>query len=106
MVVNVLKAFHTRLAWSHLKVFILSGCSRLKTFPEIVGNMSGLLELYLDGTAIEELPLSVERLTGLIKLDLSGSAIKEWYYTFPSNNLKILSLSGCEALLSKSSNTF
>ena len=54
--------------------------------------MSCLLELCLDGTAIEELPLSVERLTGLIKLDLSGSAIREWSCTFPSNNLKILSL--------------
>ncbi|KAK9995170.1 hypothetical protein SO802_024873 [Lithocarpus litseifolius] len=87
-----LKSLPHKISLESLKVFILSDCSRLKTLPEIVGNMSCLLELYLDGTAIEELPLSVECLTGLIKLDLSGSAIREWSCTFPSNNLKILSL--------------
>ena len=51
-----------------LEVCILLGCSRLKKFPEIVGNMSHLLELYLDKTTIKDLPL--EHLTGLIKLDL------------------------------------
>ena len=101
-----LKSLPHKISLESLKVFILSGCSKLKKFPEIVGNISSLLELYLDGTAIEELPLSAERLTGLIKLDLSGSAIREWSSTFPLKNLEILSLFGCEGLLSKSSNRF
>ena len=53
-----------------LEVFILSGCSSLMKFPEVVGNMSCLSELYLNETTINGLPLSVERLTGLIKLNL------------------------------------
>ena len=53
-----------------LEVIILSGCSRLKKFPEILGNMPCLSELYLNETAIKDLPMSVEHLTGLIKLDL------------------------------------
>ncbi|KAJ9145866.1 hypothetical protein P3X46_028196 [Hevea brasiliensis] len=53
-----------------LQVLNLSGCSELKKFPEIKGNMENLSRLYLDGTAIEELPLSIEHLTGLVLLDL------------------------------------
>nr|POF00261.1 protein suppressor of npr1-1, constitutive 1 [Quercus suber] len=100
-----LESLPSEISLESLEVFILSGCSRLKKFPEIVGNMSRLSHLYLDGTAIKELPSSVEHLTGLVKLDLSGSAIREWSFpTFPSRNLEILSLSGCEGLSSKSSN--
>ena len=61
-----------KISWESLEIFILSGCSKLKKFPEIVGNMSRLGELYLDETAIEDLPLSMEQLTGLIKLDLTN----------------------------------
>ena len=32
----------------------LSGCSKLKKFPEIETDMTNLLELHLDGTFIEE----------------------------------------------------
>ena len=39
----------------------LSGCSKLKKFPEIETDMTNLLELHLDGTAIEELPIEVGR---------------------------------------------
>ena len=53
-----------------LEIFNLGGCSRLKKFPEIVGNMSRLSKLCLSETAIKDLPLSMEHLTGLIKLDL------------------------------------
>jgi Leucine-rich repeat (LRR) protein len=70
MVANALKAFHRQINLESLEVFTLSGCSRLKKFPEIVGNMSRLPELYLNETAIKTLPLSVEHLTCLITLDL------------------------------------
>ncbi|KAF3965666.1 hypothetical protein CMV_010169 [Castanea mollissima] len=83
-----------------LEVFIFSGCSRLKSFPEVVGNMSCLSELYLNETAIEDLPLSVEYLTGLIKLDLRDcknlSSLPNACYS--SMSLKILTLSGCSKL--------
>ena len=67
-----LKNLPPKINLESLEIFILSGCSRLKKFPEVVGNMSSLSELYLDETAIKELPLSVEHLTGLTKLDLGN----------------------------------
>ncbi|KAL5845750.1 hypothetical protein ACOSQ3_009274 [Xanthoceras sorbifolium] len=47
------------------------GCSNLKTFPEISEIMERLEELDLFGTAIKQLPLSIENLNGLLTLDLS-----------------------------------
>ncbi|XP_030941090.1 TMV resistance protein N-like [Quercus lobata] len=84
-----------------LEVFILSGCSGLKKFPEVVRNMSCLSELYLNETAIKDLPLSVEHLIGLIKLDLRDcknlSSLPNACYS--SVSLKILTLSGCSKLV-------
>ncbi|KAB1210030.1 TMV resistance protein N [Morella rubra] len=55
-----------------LEIFILSGCSRLEKFSDIGQKMTRLSELYLDGTAIEELPSSIKHLTGLTLLNLQG----------------------------------
>ncbi|RVW96800.1 TMV resistance protein N [Vitis vinifera] len=48
-----------------------SGCSQLESFPEIVQDMESLIKLYLDGTAIREIPSSIQRLRGLQSLFLS-----------------------------------
>ncbi|RVW38658.1 TMV resistance protein N [Vitis vinifera] len=48
-----------------------SGCSQLESFPEIVQDMERLRKLYLDGTAIREIPSSIQRLRGLQSLFLS-----------------------------------
>ncbi|KAI5314302.1 hypothetical protein L3X38_043478 [Prunus dulcis] len=53
-----------------LKSLTLSACSSLKKFPDIEGNMESLLELNLDGTAIEDLPPSFGLLTGRSCLNL------------------------------------
>ena len=53
-----------------LEILNFSGCSGLKKFPDIRGNMDHLLELHLASTAIEELPSSIGHLTRLILLDL------------------------------------
>ncbi|KAM3731591.1 hypothetical protein ACB098_12G175400 [Castanea mollissima] len=65
-----------------LKILTLFGCSKLDTLPKNLGNIKGLEELDLSGTAITRLPLSVVHL----------------------KNLKILSLRGCVGLSSKSFN--
>ena len=70
-----------------LEIFILSGCSSLKKFSEIGTNMTSLLELYLDGIAVEELPSSLRRLTGLTVLSLQGCKNLS---SFPSVNLPSL----------------
>ncbi|KAH9714408.1 ADP-ribosyl cyclase/cyclic ADP-ribose hydrolase [Citrus sinensis] len=74
----------------------LSGCSKLKKFPQIVG-MEGLSELYLDGTSITEVPSSIELLPGIELLNLNDC--KNLVRLPRSINglkaLKTLSLSGC-----------
>ena len=65
-----------------LKILILSGCSKLKELPENLGNIKGLEELDVSGTAITSLPSSVVHL----------------------KNLRVLSLHGCVGLSSKLSN--
>lgn len=47
----------------------LNGCSRLTDFPEISRSIS---DLYLDGTAIEEVPWWIEKISGLSHLSMNG----------------------------------
>ncbi|KAG2663174.1 hypothetical protein I3760_16G015400 [Carya illinoinensis] len=84
-----------------LKTVILSGCSSLIKFPKIGENMKRLSELYLDKTAIEEVPLSIQNLTGLTLLNLSGckdhpSESWNWLlYVSTLTSLNALDLSDC-----------
>ncbi|RVW41420.1 TMV resistance protein N [Vitis vinifera] len=61
-----------------LEILNFSGCSGLKKFPDIRGNMDHLLELHLASTAIEELPSSIGHLTRLILLDLKSFKTREF----------------------------
>ncbi|KAH9726233.1 ADP-ribosyl cyclase/cyclic ADP-ribose hydrolase [Citrus sinensis] len=76
----------------------LSGCSKLKGLPEISsGNISWF---FLRGTAIEELPSSIERLLRLKYLDLSDC---KRFTSLPSSlcklkSLGVLNLCGCSNL--------
>lgn len=49
----------------------LSGCSNLRTFPDISSPMECLIELFLDRTAIRELPSSIGNLIVLESLSLN-----------------------------------
>ena len=55
-----LKSLPCKINMESLEIFFLSSCLKLKKFSEVVENMSCLSELYMDGTAIEDLPLSME----------------------------------------------
>ena len=65
-----------------LKILTLSGCSKIDELPENLGNLEGLEELDVSGTAIKVLPTSINLL----------------------KNLKGLFLRGCKGLSPKSSN--
>ncbi|GMY07864.1 TMV resistance protein N-like [Fagus crenata] len=85
-----------------LENFILSGCTKLKKFSEIGTNMTRLSKLYLDGTAVEEMPLSIKHLTSLTLLSLQDCKNLS---SFPGVNLpslKTLILSGCKVQTPKS----
>ncbi|XVF78500.1 hypothetical protein PTKIN_Ptkin14bG0139100 [Pterospermum kingtungense] len=92
-----LKSLPTKIRMESLERLILSGCSNLQKFPEIDGEMEYLLELYLDGTGIKELPSSVGHLSNLVLFDLKDCSN---LVGLPSSIdgckcLKTLNLSGC-----------
>ncbi|RVW88931.1 TMV resistance protein N [Vitis vinifera] len=65
-----LRSFRSIIDMKMLEILNFSGCSELKKFPDIQGNMEHLSELYLASAAIEGLPSSIGHLTGLVLLDL------------------------------------
>ena len=73
---NLLSFPNVSRSLTSLKTLTLSGCSKLDELPEYLGNVGGLEELDVSGTAIRELPSSILLL----------------------KNLKFLSLHGCEEL--------
>ncbi|KAK9270577.1 hypothetical protein L1049_026158 [Liquidambar formosana] len=83
-----------------LKLLTLSCCSKLESFPQIMEDMECLSKVYLDGTAIKEVPSSIEHLTGLVLLNLENC---KNLTSLPSNigklkSLDLLTLSGCSKL--------
>ncbi|ONH90325.1 hypothetical protein PRUPE_8G046500 [Prunus persica] len=95
-----LKSLPSQIAMEYLESLILSGCSNVKKIPEFGGHMKHLLDISLDGTATENIPLSVERLTKLSSLDLRNCINLR---CLPSNigkltSLQSLRLSGCSNL--------
>ncbi|KAK8548948.1 hypothetical protein V6N12_061849 [Hibiscus sabdariffa] len=86
-----------KIGMESLEKLTLSGCSNLKSFPEIDGNMECLFELYLDGTSIEELPSSIGKLSSLVLLNVQDCSS---LVSLPSSlggceRLRTLDISGC-----------
>ncbi|KAH9782138.1 ADP-ribosyl cyclase/cyclic ADP-ribose hydrolase [Citrus sinensis] len=83
-----------------LKTLVLSGCSKLKKFLDIVGGMECLQELRLDGTDIKELP-SIELMSGLVSLNLKDYRnLASLPITIGSLEcLQTLVLSGCSKIV-------
>jgi Leucine-rich repeat (LRR) protein len=75
-----------------LKRLFLDGCSKMTKFPE---NLKDIEELKLRGTAIKEVPLSIQFLTRLEVVDMSGCSELESFpeITVPMKSLQSLDLS-------------
>ncbi|KAL3499772.1 hypothetical protein ACH5RR_038865 [Cinchona calisaya] len=92
-----------RIFLERLEVTILSGCSKVDEFPEILGTMDcpSLTMLFLQATSLKELPPSIfEHLPSLVFLNLSHS---KNLTSLPSSIgrlkcLKILNLCFCSKL--------
>ena len=65
-----LKTLSGKFEIKYLKILILSGCSKVRKIPKFEENMQRVLKLYLDGTAITKLPISIGHLTGLALLNI------------------------------------
>ncbi|KAJ0247088.1 Disease resistance protein RPP2A [Hirschfeldia incana] len=92
-----LQSLPTMVDLTSLKLLNLSGCLDLEEIQDFAPNLK---ELYLAGTAIRELPLSIENLTELVTLDLENCKRLQQLPFGVSNSKSIvkLKLSGCEVL--------
>ncbi|XP_060183988.1 TMV resistance protein N-like isoform X2 [Lycium barbarum] len=95
-----LKSLPSNIQLDNLETLILSGCFKLGNFPEIMDDMNCLSEVYLEGTAVKELPSSIERLTGLRLMNLRYCRnLTNLPKTIGQLKcLRILILSGCSKL--------
>ncbi|KAL5577281.1 hypothetical protein UlMin_018980 [Ulmus minor] len=84
-----------------LRYIELQGCSKFDNFPEILEPMEILSSLSLSGTAVEELPSSIERLVGLNSLKLNMCVNLQSILELPY--ICILDAQGCTSLESVSS---
>ncbi|XP_075657271.1 TMV resistance protein N-like isoform X2 [Castanea sativa] len=98
---NNLQILPSQLRLKSLYFFTLSDCSRLEKLPNFHPEMECLKTLYLHGSAIREVPSSIEHLTKLEKLslfacknlrDLPDSIYKLqqlWKLTTPTGKLRL-----------------
>nr|KJB45659.1 hypothetical protein B456_007G318700 [Gossypium raimondii] len=86
-----------------LTTFRLHGCLRLEIFPEIIDTMERLYELDLSGTALKELPSSIDNLVGLKYLSLNDCENFVCFLDsfFKLKSLLCLSLCGSSNLIVK-----
>ncbi|KAH9781782.1 hypothetical protein KPL71_008611 [Citrus sinensis] len=91
---TILKALPTKITMESPKTLVLSCWSKLKNFPEIVGSLASLMTLMLDGTALQELPLSIELLSGLDLLNLNDCNNLSRFPSTINESLEELDLSG------------
>ncbi|XP_030934615.1 TMV resistance protein N-like [Quercus lobata] len=91
--INLPKIF----AMKSLDILTFSGCSKVRSTPEFRENMEHVSELYLDGTAITNLPTSIGNLTGLASLSVRDckNLMSLPHTFFNMKLLENLDLSGC-----------
>jgi Leucine-rich repeat (LRR) protein len=92
-----LKSLPSKFEMDSLEILILSGCSKVKKIPEFGGSMECVRKLYLDGTAISKLPVSIENLNGLALLKLKDCKNLVCLHStiFNLKLLKDVDISGC-----------
>nr|AXU93583.1 RPP4/RPP5-like protein [Arabidopsis thaliana] len=91
-----LELLPTDVNLSSLETLNLSGCSSLRSFPLISTN---IVWLYLENTAIEEIPTTIGNLQKLVRFEMKECTGLEVLPTDVNlSSLMILDLSGCSSL--------
>jgi Leucine-rich repeat (LRR) protein len=77
----------------------LSHCSKLESFPEILGKMENITELHIMESPIKELPFSIQNLTRLRKLELQTCGMVQLPISVVMlPELSLMHVSKCEGL--------
>lgn len=92
-----IRTFPSTVDLKFVETLVLSGCSRLQRFPKVSRNIRNL---YLEETAIKEVPLSVGCLNRLVRLYMANCTKLG---SLPSSicklkSLRYFDLSGCKKL--------
>ncbi|KAF8033334.1 hypothetical protein BT93_D2059 [Corymbia citriodora subsp. variegata] len=88
-VLNFMGVFPNVLTSKNLQTLNLSHCTKFERFPDIPHELKALKELKLEGTAIKELPTSIENLVTLETMHLNNCKNLEH---LPSNIYKLQKL--------------
>ncbi|KAK3430826.1 hypothetical protein EUGRSUZ_E02314, partial [Eucalyptus grandis] len=85
----------------NLRLLTLSGCRKFERFPNIPHKLEGLKKVALYGTAIKELPASIENLVSLESMILNdcSNLVGLPPNIYKLQNLRTLGLAGCENLV-------
>ncbi|KAK3431495.1 hypothetical protein EUGRSUZ_E03074 [Eucalyptus grandis] len=96
-----LRNFLNMLKTKSLQTLVLHGCSKLEKFPDIVGKMEHLKRLDLHGTAIKELPASIENLVSVESMNLASckNLVRLPLQIYKLKNLESLDLGDCSNLI-------
>ncbi|XP_050132633.1 TMV resistance protein N-like isoform X2 [Malus sylvestris] len=97
-----LERFATRLRLRSLQNFILGGCTRLKSFPEIEAEMESLRYLYIAESGIRELPSSIAYLTGLEQLQANNCenlTVTSFHHIYGLQHLYRIEMNICPKLV-------
>ncbi|RHN65892.1 putative TIR domain, winged helix-turn-helix DNA-binding domain-containing protein [Medicago truncatula] len=83
-----------------LETLDLRGCSRLDNFPEVLGLMENIKDVYLDQTDLYQLPFTIGNLVGLQRLYLRGCQRMIQLPSYILPKVEIITTYGCRGFRS------
>ncbi|TQD82780.1 hypothetical protein C1H46_031657 [Malus baccata] len=95
-----IKSLPSEFEMDSLEFFSLVGCSNLKKIPEFGEQMKNVVEILLQGTAIEKIPSSIGHLVGLEDLNLRNckNLLNLPRAIFNLKSLRWINVMGCSKL--------
>ncbi|KAK3431002.1 hypothetical protein EUGRSUZ_E02239, partial [Eucalyptus grandis] len=103
-----LSAFPDELKLKNIKTLTFKKCTKFERFPDIPHKLEALNSLWLEGTAIKELPTSIENLVSLKEMVLNTckNLVSLPSSIYKLQNLRYLEVEGCTNLVSLPSSIY